>query len=245
LVKRWCAFSAHIERALRLRAASHGWSLEEEAEQILEQAVQPRATEIGIGNPPGRTPLNGVRISNVIGFDDAPFSQDHRGDVSVVGTVYTGLRLDGVLIGRVRRDGANAARKIVELMEGSKFFHHAQLIMLQGIAFGGFNVVDVPFVYERLGLPVLVVARRAPDIQAIKRALLRRVPGGARKWRLIERLGPMEPLAQAFVQRAGLSTEAARHVMERFTLQGHMPEPLRTAHLIAGAIRTGQSRGRV
>ena len=51
-------------------------------------------------------------FSNVVGFDDAPFRRDHRGDVAVVGTVYAGLRLDGILLGKVRRDGANALPKL-------------------------------------------------------------------------------------------------------------------------------------
>jgi plasmid stability protein len=40
----------HIKAGLRLRAASHGWSMEEEARQILKQAVQARATETGLGS---------------------------------------------------------------------------------------------------------------------------------------------------------------------------------------------------
>ena len=42
---------------------------------------------------------------NVIGFDDGPFSSDHRGDVLLVGVVCSGTRVDGVISGKVRRDG--------------------------------------------------------------------------------------------------------------------------------------------
>ncbi|HEY8076103.1 MAG TPA: DUF99 family protein, partial [Labilithrix sp.] len=44
---------------------------------------------------------------NVIGFDDGPFVREHRGDVLLVGVVCAGTRLDGVVAGRVRRDGAD------------------------------------------------------------------------------------------------------------------------------------------
>ncbi len=162
----------------------------------------------------------------------------------VVGAVYAGRRLDGVIVGKVRRDGANASRNLAALISGSRFRQHLQLVMLQGIALAGFNVVDVADLHRRLELPVLVVARRQPDLGAIRQALLERVPGGRRKWRLIERLGPMEPAGQVWVQRAGLSRSAARAVVQRFAVNGHVPEPLRVAHLIAGAIATGESRGR-
>lgn len=51
-----------------------------------------------------------MAIQHVIGFDDAPFDRLRRGDVPVVGAVFCGSRLEGVVLGRVRRDGANATR---------------------------------------------------------------------------------------------------------------------------------------
>ena len=91
---------------------------------------------------------------------------------------------------------------------------------------------------------MLVVARRAPNLEAIREALLAHVPGGARKWALIEQAGPMEPLGGVYVQRAGLSVEEAQQTIEATALHGRIPEPLRTAHLVAGGVGTGQSRGR-
>jgi endonuclease V-like protein UPF0215 family len=184
------------------------------------------------------------RFTNVVGFDDAPFPRGHRGDVSVVGAVYADRRLDGVLVGKVRKDGANAAAEIIRLVSGSKFAQHVQLVMLQGIALAGFNVVDVFSVRRALGVPALVVARDAPDMVAIRRALTERVRGGSRKWRLIERLGPMERAGGIHVQRVGLSETEASWVIEHFSVNGRIPEPIRAAHLIAGALGTGVSRKR-
>ena len=183
-------------------------------------------------------------ISNVIGFDDCPFQRSHRGDVQVVGAVFSALRLDGILSGRVRRDGANATRVLAELISRSKFAQQLQLVILQGIALGGFNVVDIHGLYRSLDVPVLVVARRAPRMEMIRKALLEVVPGGKRKWRLIERAGPMESVGGVFVQRAGLSLELAGQVIRRFSIYGNIPEPLRVAHLIAGGVATGESKGR-
>lgn len=185
------------------------------------------------------------RFSNVVGFDDAPFARDHRGKVKVVGTVYAGLRFDGVLIGEIEKDGFDAADRLSELLAGSRFIEHIQLIMLQGIAFGGFNVVDVFALHEQLGLPVLVVARKLPDMEAIRSALLAHIEQGAAKWRVLERLGEMESLAQVYVQRVGVSYEQAADLMDRFAVHGNIPEPLRSAHMIASALVCGHSRGNV
>ena len=73
------------------------------------------------------------------------------------------------------------------------------------VAGSGFNVVDLRALHEALGIPVLVVARRPPRLAAIRAALLSRVPGGAKKWALIEQAGPMEPVAGLMIQREGHS----------------------------------------
>jgi uncharacterized protein len=188
--------------------------------------------------------MAGKEITSVVGFDDFPFAREHRGDVRVVGTIYTGARLDGVLSGRVRRDGANSTERLARLVEESKFARQVRLVLLQGIALGGFNVVDIHALGARLRVPVLVVARRRPDMGAIRRALEEAVPGGRRKWRLIERAGEMEEAAGVWVQRSGLTLGEAARVVERFAVCGRIPEPLRVAHLIAGGVGEGQSRGR-
>ena len=48
------------------------------------------------------------------------------------------------------------------LVRGSQFDGHVRAVLLNGIAFGGFNVVDIHALAEALARPVLVVARRAP-----------------------------------------------------------------------------------
>ena len=70
----------------------------------------------------------------------------------------------GILCARVRRDGANSTRVLADTVRGSRFHRHLQVIMLQGIAFGGVNVTDIHGLHQALGLPVLVVcaARCAP-----------------------------------------------------------------------------------
>ncbi len=183
-------------------------------------------------------------FSNVIGFDDCPFHRSYKGEVRIVGAVYANVRFDGVLSGHILRDGSDAAKNIAKLVAESKFMEHARLIMLQGVTLGGFNVVDVHDLSNSLQLPVLVVARYKPDMAAVKQALLKNVDDGVQKWKLIEKLGPMEPAGNVFVQRVGLTLEQAKQTISKFAIHSHIPEPLRAAHIIAGGLATGQSRGR-
>jgi endonuclease V-like protein UPF0215 family len=207
---------------------------------------------------------------NVIGFDDGPFGRDYRGKVLLVGAVCSRTRLDGVVSGRIQRDGSDATREMTRLVRESPFAAHVRAVLLQGIAVGGFNVVDIQALSRELAVPVLVVMRRAPDLAAVHMALFSEAPtlrppvrGAARKWRLIESAGTIELLGSSrrslkrsqvtglreatprlWIQRVGLSLEEARMIVLATTLHGNVPEALRMAHLIAGGITTGRSRGR-
>ncbi len=183
-------------------------------------------------------------LSNIIGFDDAPFEKSQRNNVLLVGVAYSGPRLVGVVSGQVQPDGSDSTSTIIHLVRDSRFASQIQAVLLQGIAVAGFNIVDIHTVHSSLGIPVVTVSRRWPDMQAIRGALLKRVRGGHEKWALIERAGPMEEAGGVFVQRAGISLAETEKLIREFAINGSIPEPLRTAHLIAGGVVRGQSRGR-
>lgn len=182
-------------------------------------------------------------FSNTVGFDDAPFPPGHQGDVPIVGAVYSGTRFDGVVIGAVRKDGFDGAARICTIIENSKFHEHIQLVLMQGVTMAGFNVVDVFRLSDRLEIPIVVVSRRRPDFNSIKHALLGSIADGAEKWNVVERLGPMHAAGSVFVQCVGIDPAEAGLVVDRLSVNGNMPEPIRAAHLIAGAIAGGESRG--
>ena len=184
------------------------------------------------------------RYSNIIGFDDAPFEHTHQGPVKIIGTIFSSLQLTGVVMGEVKKDGEDAAAVLTNLIAHSRFREHLQLIMLQGIALAGFNVVDVFYLYQQLNLPVLVVSRKQPDMLAVEQSLKTQITHGAEKWAIIERLGPVEPAASVYMQRVGLTIAEGQAVIKRFATHSHIPEPLRVAHLIAGAVGRGESKGR-
>jgi endonuclease V-like protein UPF0215 family len=184
------------------------------------------------------------KYSHVVGFDDAPFDRGTRGNVPVIGVVFAGLRLEGVLRGDVRRDGANATRTLIDLIQRSKFYPQLQLVLLQGIALAGFNVVDLDALCDATERAIIVVSRRRPRLEKIRSALMTNVRGGRHKWTLIENAGPMERTGDIYMQRRGIGFGDAARAIRALAIHGNIPEPLRVAHLISGGIATGQSRGR-
>jgi uncharacterized protein len=182
------------------------------------------------------------RLSNVIGFDDAPFERGKSGKVALVGTVCSGTRLDIVVRGHVEQDGSDATQVMAELVREKKLVH-VRGVLMQGITMAGFNIVDIHALAEELALPVLVVMRRRPKMQQFLDALAK-VEHAEHKRHVLDKAGPIEACGKLWVHRAGLSLEEGRDLIERTTLHGSIPEPLRLAHIIAGGTTLGVSRGR-
>jgi endonuclease V-like protein UPF0215 family len=109
------------------------------------------------------------RVIRVIGFDDAPFIRNTGGNVSLAGIVCAGTRFEGMVWGQVEQDGWNATDVILSLLLGRKFLPQLHILLLDGIAFGGFNVIDLPKLSEQLKLPCVAVMRRMPNLTAINK----------------------------------------------------------------------------
>ena len=180
------------------------------------------------------------RILRAVGFDDAPFPRRGRGEVGVAGVVCAGTRFEGLVWGHVRRDGWNATAVLLELLSRSKFLPQLHLVLLDGISLGGFNVVDLARLAADLGRPCLSVMRRPPDLAAVE-AALRRLPRAAARLELLRRAGPIHCLGGFVFQVQGAEPADASAALARVTDRGAVPEPLRLAHLVGAAVRTGQS----
>jgi hypothetical protein len=97
---------------------------------------------------------------------------------------------------------------------------------------------------QRLGLPVLVVNRRDPSNHRLNDAL--EAADLADRRDVVERTPPaVEVGSGLFLSYAGTEREAAAAMVRATLLKSTLPEPLRLAHLIARALVTGESRGRV
>src|SRR3989338_5656339 len=179
----------------------------------------------------------------VIGIDDSPFKKFKRGQVLVVGTIFRGGKyFDGILSTKVSIDGNNATRKIADMINLCKFKPQLQCIFLDGIAVGGFNVIDIKELSSKTKLQVIVVMRRKPDTEKIKKTLVK--IGKKNKIKLIEKAGSIFPVGKIYIQLTGLSLEKAEEMLKIVCTRSLIPEPIRIAHLIASGITDGESRGK-
>jgi uncharacterized protein len=180
------------------------------------------------------------RTLRAVGFDDAPFVRGRRGDVGLAGVVCAGTRFEGLVWGRVRQDGWNATEAVRALLAGGKFLPQLHLVLADGIAFGGLNVVDLEALALVLRLPCVAVMRRPPDLAAMERAI-RRLPRPGRRLALLARAGPIHRLGGFVFQVRGAEPGPTAEALARLTDRGAVPEALRLAHLVGAAFRGGES----
>ena len=180
------------------------------------------------------------RVIRVIGFDDAPFQRDRYKNVYIAGIVCALTRFEGMLWGEIEKDGLDATDTICELLLNSKFLPQLHLVLIDGLGFGGFNLVDLPSLAERVQLPCVAVMRRYPNLTKVQ-AALSSLPHRDRRLELLQRAGQIHGYPPFYFQVSGEQPEIIVQVLQRLTDCGKVPEALRLAHLIGSAVIKGES----
>ncbi len=132
---------------------------------------------------------------------------------------------------------------LASMLGNSKYAAQVHVVLIDGIAIGGLNVVDLPDLAESVGRPCISVMRRMPDLSAMERAV-RMLPSPERRLRILRRAGVIHERPPFVFQVHGIDVDSAHEALSRATDTGHVPEALRLAHLIGSAVVDGESRGR-
>ena len=178
----------------------------------------------------------------VLGVDDGVFTPHVEAWVPVVGVVFRGgYWLDGVMHTKIAVDGFDATEKIASMITNSPHCRQLRVIMLNGITFGGFNVVDIKALHAETKLPVIAVTREKPNLAEIREAL-KHLPKCEERWSAVLNAGELVEVAtrhgkeRVYVHVAGISAEDARRVLRLTSTRSNVPEALRVAHLVASGI---------
>jgi endonuclease V-like protein UPF0215 family len=178
----------------------------------------------------------------VLGIDDGGFVPRTKGTVTVVGVVYRGGQwFEGVMKTKITLDGLDATEEMAAMVKGSPFCGEIRVIVLDGVTFAGFNVVDISELSRRLNLPVISVVREKPDLENIKNAL-KNLPDFEVRWRAMENAGELFVVETkdgenpVYMHIAGILREDAEKVMRVTSTRSLIPEALRVAHIIASGL---------
>lgn len=178
----------------------------------------------------------------VLGVDDGVFTPHVKGLVPVVGVVFRGgYWLDGVMHTKVEVDGFDATEKIASMIINSPHYKQLRVIMLNGITFAGFNVVNIKELNSETKLPVIAVTREQPNFAEIREAI-KNLPENEERWKTIKSAGKMFEVStrseneKVYMHPSGILEEDARKILQLTSTRSSVPEALRVAHLIASGI---------
>jgi endonuclease V-like protein UPF0215 family len=178
----------------------------------------------------------------VLGVDDSVFTPHIEALVPVIGVVFRGgYWLDGVMHTKIAVDGFDATEKIASMVTASPHFRQLRVIMLNGITFAGFNVVDLKALNAETRLPVIAVTREKPNLAEIRQAL-RHLPKSEERWNAVLNAGELVEVTtryekeKIYVHVAGILEEDARKILRLTSTRSNIPEALRVAHLIASGV---------
>ena len=187
-------------------------------------------------------------VSRCIGIDDGPFSPKTDNKVRyapLLAVWLKGPHLHQLRTDWITVDGLDATRKTELLLKGSVHIP----ILLSGVTFGGFNLIDPWRLQKLCKAPVIVVVGSRPDNRAVKRALSRHFPDWKKRWDLIKSLGALYKVrtiageSPVFFERFGCSTREAAFILKISALVSRMPEPLRVAGILARGLFSSEPSG--
>jgi len=184
----------------------------------------------------------------ILGFDDSPFDKNDK-SVAVIGVIYRGGNfLDGILKTDVKVDGLDSTSKLIELTNSTRHKQQLKILMLDGITLGGFNLIDIKELSKKTHLPVIVINRKEPNLNDVKKAL-KNFKDYKKRWRIVVRAGKIKNCSlkngkKVYYQAIGLVDEEAEEIIQLSCTHSQIPEALRVSHLIATAIVKGESGGR-
>lgn len=182
----------------------------------------------------------------ILGWDDTPFTFKDK-ETTLIGVVCRGgVQIDGVITTKIRVDGTDVTEKLARAVNESKHKEQLRLIMLDGITFGGFNIVDIEKLHEKTRLPVIVIIRDEPDMKSIEKSLSK-FKDSKKRWNLVKKAGSVRSFEvknkvlkgrkTIYYQNKGLDNHTCEKIINLTALHSVTPEPVRIAHIIASGFK--------
>ncbi len=171
----------------------------------------------------------------VVGVEDGSFQKGLTEKTVLAVVLFKGTGIEDVRTPMITVDGLDATKIFVENVEAWNF----ETVMLAGISYAGFNVIDPFIVHERFSKPVVVITRTKPDNRTVKKALKRHFEDWELRWKVFEKVANFSQVSvmatepPLYFNVIGASVTWASNVIRALSVCGRVPEPVRVTRLIA------------
>ena len=149
------------------------------------------------------------------------------------------MKIDGFTFSRATVGGMDATERILE-MHRRLGRDDINLLLLNGCVISWYNVIDIHRVAEETGLPLICVTYN--ESAGLERYFRELFPEDwEQRVEVYQKNKSRVPVKLftghiVYIRYIGMKIEEAREVLNRFTFEGAIPEPLRIARLLARSI---------
>lgn len=182
---------------------------------------------------------SGVRF---VAIATSPIQNKRR--TMMIGIVAREHYIEGILSNSVEVNGKDATARIIRMIATSRFREQIKIVVLNGIALAGLNVVDTEELEKSLKIKYIVFTRKKPSPKKLIHALDQF--GKKNKIDVKDRISIIKSHAKikpVAVDNFHLQSTLDKTDIKNFADKAY--EALRIAHLIASGVDRGESKGRV
>jgi endonuclease V-like protein UPF0215 family len=147
------------------------------------------------------------------------------------------MRVDGMAYAHATVGGDDATQAVIRIYEKLDR-EDVNALLIGGAAVSWFNIIDLQEVFRIVQRPTISLTYEAsPGLEGYLREYF---PQSEDKLRSYQRLGNREVVwlktgHEVYVRAFGATAEEARNLLNKFTKDGRVPEPVRVARLAARA----------
>lgn len=171
----------------------------------------------------------------IVGVDDGAFVTNRSQRALLLTVLLRRARIWAIRVGTIEVDGNDAADILQELLRLLRY----DVVMLSGISFGGFNLIDISRLAHNLRKPVIAISGEKPNNRAVRAALREHFGDWEERWKIVRSAGKLyscKPLAsepKVYFEVKGAKPNFARQVIAGTALISRLPEPIRIARILA------------
>ncbi|MBS7608944.1 DUF99 family protein [Candidatus Bathyarchaeota archaeon] len=191
-------------------------------------------------------PRKKIEETKALAFEDGPFTKKigtKKRRAPLIAVLTKGFMVLKIAFDYLKVDGSEATDLMIDLEKHLSSDEDINIIFLHGVAYAGFNVVDVQRLREATNRPIILVLRSKPNPEAVKEALIKHFRDWDRRLDIISKAGDprffeVYPGIPIFYETIGMEAHEAEALIRAFTILGKTPEPLRIARILAEALGT-------
>jgi len=144
--------------------------------------------------------------------------------------------IDGFVFGKCTIEGDDATESVLKMYRTLNR-DDINFILISGLIIAMYNIIDIKKISEETNLPVIGVTYE--ESEGIEDSIKKHFPNSyEQKMDRYHKLETRKPITlhtgyKLYIRTEGCIFEEAQQLLDMFTLQGAIPEPLRVAQLLA------------